>query len=950
MAIGRTIILAGAVAVAMSAGLTVRNVLATNMRWVQESAERTTNIGAPELFQTLFDPKQPVAKLDLASMRISLPPPDCEDRLRVDANDPACQGPKDEIIALVRRLYGTSAGQEVIGEVEAWNTAFNIVAVRDDNRKGERCEKELEAEETNQVDYAIPRGCHPTQWQARLSGAGAASFDISHRTAADPSVQLFGFLAAQRLTGFGDWLSLDLAGLPARRVILFSDAIELKPNKLVRIDLIGDLEAITLGDGQRVELPDVSRGGDSQIRLPTGGTLRVSRELFCLDAGKLDVPRCSADLLADGSPYGTRISVALQGGKATFKGRLALEVTPVRSLGARLRAVKEGQFCGISEIGKKLERARIRCDLDAAPKRVVIQQRVTDSILFWCQGPAEKRLEQVGAAAQCFLSWADVERRARLGQPSFQVRMNDGTVLAESGEHKVRLDPKVAELGLLPVVGIGKSDFLSLTGQLATRSGNEERIDIELTIDPVMQDIVDNTLTRVMTRSKDTSVIWSRMPKGADARRRAAVVLIDAGDAAGEVLAVSTWPKLTPKNPLGEWDLRALDVWNPSGSPLATLGWSQNDFLTVPGSTFKSLTSLAAMQRLAEGDDKLAKVVFGMKNEGELRSVMAINFGDTGYQADPRNRGTFIGNAGGERVGDAFLAASQTGCPPVSGGRGQIGICEATIKSINSFFARLAVMLDEQSLKAVPRGKRADEIAMTRMVSRLWPGGGLSLAEGSPARLSRGSRMFATPISIDARVAPVLDLNRLHVLALNGMGQAVQATPTAMASIYASIATGRIVTPRLIKRAPPAEGAPAPEPAPFVIDGVGSEAELDKLLLPLRRGLKAVVSFAGGTADNAFRPFGDMHQYVWGKTGTATVTDGDDRRAGSARTGHTVWFAGWIDPAGDSFWLKGKAAKSPVKRRIAFACMVTHSDGFGGTVCAPLIAKILDQIGRAGAK
>ena len=107
-----------------------------------------------------------------------------------------------------------------------------------------------------------------------------------------------------------------------------------------------------------------------------------------------------------------------------------------------------------------------------------------------------------------------------------------------------------------------------------------------------------------------------------------------------------------------------------------------------------------------------------------------------------------------------------------------------------------------------------------------------------------------------------------------------------------------------------------------------------EVLQSLRAGLKAVTDF--GTAAGSFaRQKHSDTPITYGKTGTAEV------KLEVAKVvlfdTKSVWFVGWREPKIDT-------TERPEQRRLAFACMVTHSTGTGGGVCAPLIAEFLRRI------
>jgi cell division protein FtsI/penicillin-binding protein 2 len=151
----------------------------------------------------------------------------------------------------------------------------------------------------------------------------------------------------------------------------------------------------------------------------------------------------------------------------------------------------------------------------------------------------------------------------------------------------------------------------------------------------------------------------------------------------------------------------------------------------------------------------------------------------------------------------------------------------------------------------------------------------------------------------------------------------VTATPIAVTSIYASLATGKTVHPRLVQTGAagatdtPSEGQP-------IIDQ--NSPVQKQLFAAVTAGLHGVVMTPRGTANRYFAD-APYRERIFGKTGTATTTETRGERQYSA------WFAGWIEP--------GPQGAKGMGRRVAFACWVTHTRDFGGTACAPIIKKLL---------
>ena len=956
----------GTVATGWRAG----NVLKRNQDWVAEHGTRSNAIGAPDLFRELLEAN--VARFDLGQFRIELPPPDCADRLRIAAADSRCTGARDDLIRLSQRLYQTAAGQAIRDEVTRWNEAFDVVAIRDDRGYGQPCSGQLDETATRLSTFILPKGCRPTQWSAFLGMTSldrdeSGRIDISHRVAADPAPHVFGFLAADRVAELGDWLAIDAQRLAGGAVELETQIARAGPAtkggprvtapRALRIDVVGDVRAVTIGT-TRYAVADIPT--DRQIR--TGRASRgagqpagapITREQLCLDAGRLRTPRCTPALLRNGSPYATRLVIPAATRAAA--PRIVVETAPVRSISGRLRQALSGTFCGVRAPGADDGTSgtppapapglvSVGTAPGCAPREglgIGLRQRITDSLVFWCQGPAEGENVRLGRDAQCFIQFDAVERTSQPSEPNLTLKAADGTLLAETvrdptdGRARVTVRPETIDLGLLPVVGIGDGDFLSLVGQLAGKSRSGTPLDVSLTIDPALQRIVKEEVEQRLVRSAGQR---NEVPASGlfDARRRAVIVLIDMDQSPGDILAISSWPSLGRGERLADWDLRALESWNPPDSPLAALGWAQNNFLTVPGSSFKPITALAALQKAIDGDQAVRQAIIGYTSEADLQRGMSLRFADVEYQPAPPHPLTIRNFQGNNRargnVGQAFVPPSSTGCPAIGGGA-QIGLCEALLKSNNVWFARLADMTDIAALNQV-RGQRATEINMAQIVRRLYPPTPFPLVGIPDVRLTPGSRAHATPIVLDSIVAPVRRLNPRITLAFNGIGQQVQTTPTSLATIYAGIGTGRIVRPRIVS-------GPRQPLGELILRNVDEPGQ-EQWLRYLRAGLKAVVGSPQGTAFSAFRNSPDLHPFLFAKTGTATVQDNDDRRAVASTLGHTVWLAGYYDPRAVGTGARGP---SPIGRRFAFACMVTHArGGTGGALCAPAMERVLRRM------
>src|SRR5205085_4228182 len=167
-------------------------------------------------------------------------------------------------------------------------------------------------------------------------------------------------------------------------------------------------------------------------------------------------------------------------------------------------------------------------------------------------------------------------------------------------------------------------------------------------------------------------------------------------------------------------------------------------------------------------------------------------------------------------------------------------------------------------------------------------------------------------------------------------GDRVNATPLAIATVYASVGSGRIVRPTIVKvprTGPcPKDRADADECMPLLPAG----RTADEMLARLRAGLHAVASVRGSPGGTAAAVFNDAtHRdllrangvpMLFVKTGTATIIR--NKR-------FSLWTAGWIE-----------GSDSGIRSRMAFACFITYgrnSDTGGGT-CAKLVADFLVRL------
>ena len=255
-------------------------------------------------------------------------------------------------------------------------------------------------------------------------------------------------------------------------------------------------------------------------------------------------------------------------------------------------------------------------------------------------------------------------------------------------------------------------------------------------------------------------------------------------------------------------------------------------------------------------------------------------------------------------------------------------MCEALIASSNLFYGGVA-----QRLFRMPGAENTVEPLTVRVAHKLSFGRSV-VPRGLPTPpdikdvirgfdLTRGkapaSALFADPITMRAAIPGEAGANAGSVVR-SGFGDDVSATPLAIATIYASVATGKVVHPTIVplERAQgcPVKKADDEECSPIVPEGRNAEP----LMESLRAGLRGVGRTGPFARLSELAAEGRLHV----KTGTATVSRG--RR-------FSTWVAGWVD---------GKPNTS-IPTRISFACFFTHrSDAdLGGRVCGPVISEFL---------
>ncbi len=499
--------------------------------------------------------------------------------------------------------------------------------------------------------------------------------------------------------------------------------------------------------------------------------------------------------------------------------------------------------------------------------------------------------------------------------------------------------------GLVPLVGYEKSDRYALTGILSRTSLPHDKTEVHLTLDSRLQQIAQKNLQQEMPLM-GSNAEFAR-------KRRAAVVLMN--PRTGAILAAANYPN--PPQGIHHWDRISYSRLYPNSDPFGVNAWQGLDNHNAPGSTFKPVTAMAAMQAVdEEGRDDLKSMIKGLSAR-QYQKLAGIPVSSFSYQPDLEITSK-VSNAGNATLARSmpYRGKNKEGkmisvYPRLRlGGGGEcgkravnsknLGVREAVRDSLNVWFARLGVMMDGNKLET--GGK---DTSLAKMARLLGFGSIISLASDQLplsrilGGIGRGDVLngFAGSLALDDRRIIKTELKNLaenrirHSTALqrltqNSFGQGVATTPLQMARVAASIATGKIPQPYLIEKWDNQTQKPI-EPRTLKLS----------LIDYLRQGMKAVPEV--GTARNAFSRFytkGRCRSY--GKTGTAQLSG---RGKNSRASYNTAWFVGWHEDK------KGIPD-------VSYACMVTHAytkaKRNGGTVCAPIIARILRDMEKKKAQ
>ena len=468
-------------------------------------------------------------------------------------------------------------------------------------------------------------------------------------------------------------------------------------------------------------------------------------------------------------------------------------------------------------------------------------------------------------------------------------------------------------LGLSGLVGLDPGHQTAVAGVLARlRERGADSVAARLTLDHRLQE-----LARAALHQQLSAVA---APFGANdpyrTQRFASLVVLDADQ--GDILAAVSLPE--PPRDAAWLDLSRFDAAHRRG-PLYWWAWQHDGgALHRPGSTFKLISALT-LERSARERPELNALLDGLEPRAIAGHPLAMSY-DFGVQdaCYPAHEQACVHNFG--HGGRYATLANQ-----VSPGEPRYGLVQALRDSLNTWFAWLvettdATLLDNPQAAGLPSVRALTAAALDRVrplaaVTAALGFGAAARLDGGllPADILRtGDLLLTTPSRLDV-------IESRHDVRLAALGFRMQVTPLQMAQVVASIATNQRVIPRLLLEL---NGRPAAKPA-FAPLGIPIER--------IRQGMKRVPK--DGTAQEAFadgknRNFATLRPYLYAKTGTADLSE-------QYRGINNAWLVGWVEPRG----IPGE------ERRLAFACVISHTQGTGGKQCGTVVANFLAALAEA---
>ncbi|MEM5471100.1 penicillin-binding transpeptidase domain-containing protein [Hoeflea sp. AS60] len=838
----------------------------------------------------------------------------------------------------VRELCESAQGERIRQEVANFNQSYRIVSVSD-NREADSAIKSDEgvacADGVSTAKLFVPARCLPNKWDATIAADGRA---IQSITTATISQFDYAFLASETDSFFGDWKVItpvidtqtgESGQYKFRTTMAFGDMP-------VSIRTIGAVRSIWVNGSPLKIDPAI---GPEDVRRIGGQKQLASVAIYCADdsRGTGHRVRCEGEN-PRGRPTGSVILLSEPKGKVVD---LELVIEPSIRIDRGLRRYlanrdKEAAEVADQKISLGFGRIRVACNLSGFEV-----------------GQSAKGRTETG----CDMDWnvPGNQRVERQSEPLTGLALRDLSVLDSQGA----LTQKAFEMGLGALLGLGTGDSGSVAAALTQTDEGENP---SLTLIPDYQEKALAALAQNYT-----------CPKGEErCDRRADLVILDAdGEDAGNVLAVASLPQ--PRTGMSSWDIETLELTASSKSPLAAYAWRNYDLRGTPGSSFKLITALAASQYVIDSGDKaLEDVLLGKASPTQIADLFGIAATRPSFNGrckpdyeehDPKKRNALpipgarggivfcMGNSAssaGVRSGISHILETgiESGCGDSAEPRS--GMCEALKRSSNLYFAGIAMYLDADKLVDPETGfehtNLVPDLLLAREAERFFPAARSSEAIARKSALDildvnypATGRGRASPMIVEAGLpVPPGEPRRLR-LARVGIGLSVSASPLSMASVAASVATGKIVRPHLVPRA---ERGPSDDPVegePLLVAPPEKQALVDGFMREIRQGMAAVVRKQGGTSRSAFAKIPvELRNSIYAKTGTAPVF-GHSNSPPDGR--YASWLVGFVEP---------QEGLPGFDQRIAFACRVAFSPSYGGSVCGPIVRDFLMSLYEAG--
>ena len=498
---------------------------------------------------------------------------------------------------------------------------------------------------------------------------------------------------------------------------------------------------------------------------------------------------------------------------------------------------------------------------------------------------------------------------------AIKITTSDGIALTEnSTDGEPRATPFTLSNGLISLIGEHQrmTDTLSgLAWQAASTSGSE----VVLTLESRLQRIAQQVLERQLKKLAPSD---GAQPSD---QRRAAVVFLNPHN--GAVLAAANYPDRA--NPKHSWDRAVVG----SEQPLSLLnGWQGVDKNNRPGSVFEIVTALAALDDARSGRsqislrDRLLTILLEGVSIKTMAPLLGLKPTRSYYSVDS----VTIHNPSGALAGSFNRPLRRADCAESETASDRMGLREAVRDSVDSWFARIAVIMDKPWLE-----NEAADSGLSAMASRLGFGRQQSLVpldlplkrrDGGESERDYGDRLNAFNGSL--ALVQAKSGNRLSLLVESAVGRASTASPLEMAKVAAAIATGAVVTPYLIERWDQRTVTPA---QPKMLDIPGLQL--------LRDGLKSVPEV--GVLKKQFPgPIG-CHIYGLSSHPEIAASGSKEEKKKRRKSHYSSWFIGWY----------GLKSDQP---EFSFACFISRTGRNDRKLCAETVRQTIEQWTAARAK